>query len=133
MKTKNESELHKKAIKNITDKERELQVEVLELKSTLHKLATHNADYHGDSVMREIIENALKVKAGQQEANTTLATQEQLIKHSKEMFDTFIIIAERDNYPYAIEMIAKVSGRTWTKSELTEAAAVARSKYGITY
>lgn len=51
----------------------------------------------------------------------------------KLMFDTFVIIAERDNYPYAIEMIAKVSGRTWTKSELTEAAAVARSKYGITY
>lgn len=60
-------------------------------------------------------------------------TQEQLNKHASEMFDTFIIIAERDNYPYAIEMIAKVSGRTWTKSELTEAAAVARSKYGITY
>ena len=52
--------LHKEAISKITDKERELQVTILELKGTLNKLAEHNANYFGDSVIREIIEKALE-------------------------------------------------------------------------
>lgn len=59
MKQTNGSEFHKKAISRITDKERELMVKILDLKSTLNELAEHNANYFGDSVMREIIEKSL--------------------------------------------------------------------------
>ena len=54
-------------------------------------------------------------------------------EHAKEMLETFIIIADRDKYDYAKEMVEKVTGRKWTSTQLSEAAAVIRTKYGITY
>jgi hypothetical protein len=56
-----------------------------------------------------------------------------LIAGAREMFDTYIIIADRDKHEYAKDMVEKVSKRRWTSSELSEAAAIIRSKLGISY
>lgn len=67
------------------------------------------------------------------EAHPEYEKNAQLITGAPLMFDTIVITAARDGFPYLFDLIEQVTGERWTQSKMNEEAVEARKRLGITF